>query len=62
MYRCISVGGGLLREHSGAETTEVEACMVTYTLFVCAAGDHQQKAAERLYKFRSRPLLRSLQV
>ena len=62
MYRCILVGGGLLRERSGVEMTEVEARMVTCSLFVCAAGNYQQKAAERLYKFRSQLWLKSLQV
>ena len=37
----------------GAETTEVEACMATYSLFVCAATDHERQAAHGRYKFRS---------
>ena len=36
-----SVGEGLFPECNGAETTEVEACMATYSLFVCPATDYQ---------------------
>ena len=43
-----------LPECSGrAETTEVEARMATYSLFVCAATDHERQAAHGRYKFRS---------
>ena len=38
------------RQLPGVETTEVEAHMVTYSLF---ATDHQRQAAHRQYKFRS---------
>ena len=33
--------------------TEVEARMATYSLFVCAATDHERQAAHGRYKFRS---------
>ena len=42
----------------GVETTEVEAHMVSYSLF---ATDHQRQATHRQYKFRSRRFERSLQ-
>ena len=45
----------------GAETTEVEARMATYSLFVCAATDHERQAAHGRYNF-DRQWLRSLQV
>ena len=46
------------RRLPGVETTEVEAHMASYSLF---AIDHQQQAAHRQYKFRSRRFERSLQ-